>query len=45
MKLEKNYSNLISKIKKAGLRPTRQRIALAKLLFESGERHVTAEIL
>ena len=27
------------------LRPTRQRLALAKLLLESGERHVTAEQL
>ncbi len=45
MKTEKHYSNLIAKLKKAGLRPTRQRIALAKLLFESGQRHVTAEVL
>ena len=29
----------------AGLRPTRQRLALAHLLFESGDRHVTAEQL
>ncbi|MEE2661529.1 MAG: Fur family transcriptional regulator [Pseudomonadota bacterium] len=35
----------ISVIKKAGLRPTRQRIALAKLLFDSHDRHVTAEEL
>lgn len=28
-----------------GLRPTRQRLALAKLLFQSGDRHVTAERL
>lgn len=28
-----------------GLRPTRQRIALAKLLFSGGERHVTVEEL
>jgi len=27
------------------LRPTRQRLALARLLFESGDRHVTAEQL
>src|SRR5258708_21864126 len=27
----------------AGLRPTRQRVALARLLFEGGHRHVTAE--
>ncbi len=29
----------------AGLRPTRQRIALGELLFADGDRHVTAEIL
>lgn len=29
----------------AGLRPTRQRLALARLLFDNGDRHVTAEIL
>lgn len=29
----------------AGLRPTRQRLALARLLFNAGDRHVTAEAL
>ena len=29
----------------AGLRPTRQRVALASLLFAEGDRHVTAEWL
>lgn len=29
----------------AGLRPTRQRLALAKLLFDDDDRHVTAEAL
>jgi Fur family transcriptional regulator, iron response regulator len=29
----------------AGLRPTRQRVALARLLFAEGDRHVTAETL
>jgi Fur family transcriptional regulator, iron response regulator len=29
----------------AGLRPTRQRVALAHLLFTGGDRHVTAETL
>jgi Fur family iron response transcriptional regulator len=29
----------------AGLRPTRQRVALAALLFAAGDRHVTAELL
>ncbi len=35
----------ISKLRTAGLRPTRQRIALAELLFAGGGRHVTAEAL
>jgi Fur family transcriptional regulator, iron response regulator len=29
----------------AGLRPTRQRVALGRLLFTGGERHLTAEML
>jgi Fur family iron response transcriptional regulator len=32
-------------LRKAGLRPTRQRLALAQLLFARGDRHVTAECL
>src|SRR5262245_45530822 len=32
-------------LRRAGLRPTRQRIALATLLFGNGDRHVTAEHL
>jgi Fur family iron response transcriptional regulator len=39
------YSGVISRLKEAGLRPTRQRIALAKLLLEAENRHVTAEQL
>lgn len=39
------YSGVIARLKEAGLRPTRQRIALAKLLFEGESRHVTAEDL
>ena len=39
------YSGVIARLKGAGLRPTRQRIALAKLLFEGENRHVTAEDL
>ena len=30
-------------LRRAGLRPTRQRIALATLLFSRGDRHVSAE--
>lgn len=29
----------------AGLRPTRQRVSLAELLFSKGDRHVSAEVL
>ncbi|AXS42333.1 transcriptional repressor [Breoghania sp. L-A4] len=29
----------------AGLRPTRQRLALAEILFSKGNRHVSAELL
>ena len=39
------FSGVIARLKQAGLRPTRQRIALAKLLFEGDNRHVTAEEL
>lgn len=33
------------RLKHAGLRPTRQRVALGALLFGAGDRHVTAEML
>lgn len=33
------------RLRDAGLRPTRQRVALGQLLFGSGDRHVTAETL
>jgi Fur family iron response transcriptional regulator len=36
---------IAGRLRGAGLRPTRQRIALASLLFGSGDRHVTAEQL
>jgi len=39
------FSGVLALIKEVGLRPTRQRLALAKLLFEQGDRHVTAEQL
>lgn len=32
-------------LRSAGLRPTRQRVALARVLFGAGHRHVTAESL
>ena len=39
------YDFLVEHISSAGLRPTRQRLALAELLFDGEDRHVTAEIL
>ena len=33
------------KLSEAGLRPTRQRVALAELLFAKGDRHLAAEDL
>lgn len=39
------FANAIELLRAAHLRPTRQRLALARLLFESGDRHVTAEQL
>ena len=33
------------RLREAGLRPTRQRLALAGLLFAGGDRHVTAQML
>jgi len=35
----------MDRLRAAGLRPTRQRLALARLLFDNGDRHVTAEML
>jgi Fur family iron response transcriptional regulator len=36
---------ILEQLRAAGLRPTRQRLALAKLLFGRGHCHVTAESL
>jgi Fur family iron response transcriptional regulator len=36
---------LAARLRAAGLRPTRQRTALAGLLFQDGSRHVSAEAL
>lgn len=43
--MERPYTHVITMLQEAGLRPTRQRMGLARLLFESGDRHVTAEDL
>ena len=45
METERSYTNVITQLRVVNLRPTRQRIALAKLLFEGGNKHITAEAL
>src|SRR5437763_5300040 len=37
--------NLPERLRTVGLRPTRQRLALARLLFDGDDRHITAEQL
>lgn len=38
-------ATILLRLRGAGLRPTRQRVALARLLFDGADRHVTAEQL
>ncbi len=42
---DRPYSQTLTRLREAGLRPTRQRLALGRLLFDGGDRHVTAEAL
>ncbi|PCI50058.1 MAG: transcriptional repressor [Alphaproteobacteria bacterium] len=42
---KRRYSQALQKLRQVGLRPTCQRLALAKVLFEGPNRHVTAESL
>lgn len=45
MDTRRPYTNVLSRLQEAGLRPTRQRLGLARLLFDGPDRHVTAEQL
>jgi len=42
---QRPFKQVLDLLRGVGLRPTRQRLALAKMLFEGPDRHVTAEIL
>lgn len=42
---ERPYSQALHRLQRANLRPTRQRLALGRLLFDDRDRHVTAEQL
>ena len=39
------WDGVEARVRDAGLRPTRQRLSLASLLFAKGDRHLTAEEL
>jgi Fur family transcriptional regulator, iron response regulator len=43
--MQRPFSDVLDRLRGKGLRPTRQRLALAKLLLERGDIHVTAEEL
>ena len=45
MTASRPFTNALELLRAAHLRPTRQRLALVRLLFERGDRHVTAEQL
>ena len=40
-----NYNQAVRKLSNIGLRPTKQRMILIKLLFENPDRHISAEEL
>src|SRR5690606_9883138 len=43
--MQMRVSSVEKRVREAGLRPTRQRVALAELLFAKGDRHLSAEEL
>lgn len=43
--MNRSNSTIIEHLRQSGLRPTRQRIGLASLLFNGDDRHVTADQL
>ena len=45
MQTARPFTRTLDRLKTARLRPTRQRLGLGKLLFEGGDRHVSAEQL
>lgn len=45
MTAQRRYRTVAERLNDAGLRSTRQRLGLASLLFDKGDRHITAEQL
>ncbi len=44
-KFGRPFAGALEQLRRTGMRPTRQRMALAKLLLDGGKRHITAESL
>lgn len=45
MTVQRPFKPALDRLQAVGLRPTRQRLGLARLLFDGADRHVTAEQL
>jgi Fur family transcriptional regulator, iron response regulator len=45
MKPSESCLSVVARLRAVGLRPTRQRVALARLLLDNADRHITAEQL
>ena len=45
MSSDRTFAPVIERLRSAGLRPTRQRLARARVLFGRGDRHLSAEDL
>jgi len=45
MATESAGKDVTDMLRTAGLRPTRQRVSLAELLYSKGDRHISAELL
>jgi Fur family iron response transcriptional regulator len=45
MRKQRPFGQALDLLRRANLRPTRQRLSLARILFEGGDRHITAEKL
>ncbi|MFI4987342.1 MAG: iron response transcriptional regulator IrrA [Alphaproteobacteria bacterium] len=45
MSVARQFAPVLGRLRGAGLRPTRQRLALARLLFDKEDRHLSAEQL
>ncbi|WP_299477525.1 iron response transcriptional regulator IrrA [uncultured Roseibium sp.] len=43
--METTSKDVTDILRSAGLRPTRQRVSLAELLYSKGDRHISAELL